>query len=306
MRHVVDDQFELPSTGLLAVLRDGMAEQEQRAAAFAAMTALGESIRRADEATAARLGGRITHLIGHRVDNDVLSIGRLLAEARAGASDPAQGALLDLLQDKVRGLGGGQYVQLYEKALESPRPVEVLDLVRSVIGDVEWHVSPGVYLRRFGNDESWVLANPLVLREAISNLVINSVKAIGRLNRVPRSGAIAITVRRHPGPARPDGVRVAPPCVAIEVADDGSGFTADDLAFYRYLADDSDARNTYRWIGHPPDHPSRIGSGLLQTMAWLRDYGGYLQLLPRSETLGGAVVTAWLSLLPDQTRSETS
>jgi len=305
LRPVADDRFALPPPGLVAVLQEGMAEQEMRAAAFAAMTALGDSIHRADEATAARLGERITRLIGHRVDNDVLSIGRLLTEAQAGAADPAQRALLDQLQDKVKGLGGGLYVRLYEEALVPPQPVEVLDLVRSVIGDVEWHVSKGVHLRRFGDEECWVMANPLVLREAIRNLVLNSVRALEKLSRLPRSGAIAITVRRHLSPPLPEGVRVAPPCVAIEVADDGGGFTSDDLAFYRFLVEDDGPRHIRRSADRPADHSSRrIGTGLLQTTAWLRDYGGYLQVLRRSETLGGASVTAWLPTLEDRIDNE--
>jgi signal transduction histidine kinase len=306
LRRVADGRFKLPSPGLVAVLRGGLAEQELRAAAFAAMTALGDSIGRIDEATAARLGERITHLIGHRVDNDVLSIGRLLAEAEASAADTEQRAVLAMLQDKIKDLGGGQYVRLYNAALEPPKPVEVADLVRSVIGDVEWHVSKGVHLRLRGDEESWVLANPLVLREAIRNLVINSVRALEKLNRVPHSGAIAITVRQHLSPPLPEGAHVAPPCVTIEVADDGHGFTRDDLALYRYLAEEPDAPHTGRWADHPAD-PSkrRVGTGLLQTMAWLRDYGGHLQVLPRSEEYGGASVTAWLPMLEDRTRHET-
>jgi len=305
LRRVAGDRFELPPSGLVAVLRDGKTEQQLRAQALAAMTRLADSIGRADEATAARLGERITHLIGHRVDNDVLSIGRLLAEARASAADPEQQALLGLLQDKIKNLGGGQYVRLFNAALEPPKPVEVVDLVRAVIGDVEWHVSKGLHLRRLGDEECWVLANPLVLREAIRNLVINSVRALEKLNRVPRAGKVAITVRQYLGSPLPDGARIKPPCVAIEVADDGNGLTADDLAFYAVVAED-DARQMGRWADQPADQSRRrIGTGLLQTMAWLRDYGGHLQVLPRSEEYGGASVTAWLPMLEDRTRHET-
>jgi len=75
----------------------------------------------------------------------------------------------------------------------------------------------------------------------------------------------------------------------------------------RFLAEDDDPRHAGRWAAsHPADDPSRrIGTGLLQTMAWLRDYGGCLRLLPRSETLDGASVTAWLPMLQDPTAHET-
>lgn len=306
LRPVADGRFKLPPPGLVAILRAGMAEQELRAQACQAMAELGDTIRRAGQAFAARFGERITHLIAHRVDNDVLSIGRLLDEAQASAADPAQQALLGQLQDRIKALGGRQYVQLYEDALEPPLPVEVLDLVRAVIGEVEGHVSSGVGLRLLGDETCWVLANPLVLREAIRNLVLNSVSALEKLKRKSRSGKIAITVSRHLGPPLPDGVPVAPPCVTIEVADDGSGFTPNELAYYRRMADD-DAPQTGRRAGQPADHSTpRAGTGLLQTITWLRDYGGYLQLLPSSEALGGASVTAWLPMLEDRTRYETS
>lgn len=306
LRAVGGDRFALPPPGLVAILRAGMAEQELRSAASQAMTELGDTIRRTGQDFAARFGERITHLIAHRVDNDVLSIGRLLAEVQAGATDPAQQARLGQLEDRIKALDGRQYVRLYEEALEPPLPVEVLDLVRAVIGEVEGHVSSGVRLRLLGDETCWVRANPLVLREAIRNLVINAVRALERLNRLPRVGVIAITVTRHLGPPLPDGVPIAPPCVTIEVADDGSGFTPHELDVYRRMADD-DTPQMGRRAGQRADHATpRTGTGLLQTITWLRDYGGYLQLLPNSETLGGASVTAWLPMLEDRTLHETS
>lgn len=288
-------RFGLPAAGLLDLLRDD-GPYDPRNMAVAAAVEVADIGRHADLAAAAVLSERITETIGHRVDNDVLSIRRLLDEAQERTRDPALRDVLDHLSTRVRALGGGTYRSAYRDALEPPRPVELRTLVRHVVGDVEWHLTHGVRVITNAEKQAevWVLANPYTLQEAVRNILLNAARAAAVSDRTPR--VVSVDLVGHPAPRLVGGVSIAAPCVAIEVADTGSGL--DDDALARFV------RSSAGWPGGL-ERPAR-GLGIALTMSWIREYGGAVDAIGRHDRYGGACVRIWLPAVQGPTSGGNS
>jgi signal transduction histidine kinase len=287
------DGFRLPPPGLAATLLDPSGPAgRHRAPDLLAEIEL--EVQDADDAVAAVLGRRITHLIGHRVDNDVIGITSRLTRAAAQVADPQLRDMLTDLGERVQALGGGTYVRLYYEGLTPPQPVEVTELVGSLIGNVEWHLPPGLHIRQRAHEKCWVLANPMILEESLRNLVLNSARVLAHLGRTDPKPAIQLSVVTV-AETEDRAVPVTGAAVVIEVADSGAGFPTEELERLRLVTDPAG----------PPWRPMVTvdgkRQGLPMTAAMLREYKGVLEIRNGSQDLDGGCVRAWLPRIADPT-----
>lgn len=307
---VHDGTVTLPAAGLYDLLRGDAGAAGAQAGAAAALEEFHERASLADRATAAALGGRVTELIAHSVDNDVLDVVAMLDELGANA-DPRLAAVKEKV---LRDLGGDRYARAYQEALRPPEPVELADVIGAVIADFEWKVPDNIHLGTIpGTETAIVLANPYILREALGNLLTNAVRAAaaaasrdaGAATAVlphgesgPGSGTVAVRLCLHTDAPLLRGIEVAAPCVTIEVADSGHGFSDEAMAKYGPLTaggrpqpgDAASSGTTGAAAGRG------FAGGLEQTDAWVRQYRGRLDILDRGGRCGGATVTMWLPL----------
>ncbi|WP_158853234.1 ATP-binding protein [Saccharothrix deserti] len=301
VRPLGDGVFALPGPGVRDLLRGLNGPRGLRDDLVAALDEAAERLRQARLANAALIAERVIRLIGHRVDNDVIAVLGWLDRARAATTDPDVATLIDNAIERLGTFGGGTYVAAYEAALAQPEAVEVHDLVRTVIGDVEWHLSPGSRLADVSADTRPVLVwtNRYIMHENLRNLVLNASRALGRRTSQDQ-GVIAVDVRRTAAgdPATPAGM--SSPCVVIEVNDNGPGFTPEHLARYRGIIEQGDAA---RDLGSGTRH----GTGIRQAVAWLADYDGRLELPDRSSArFDGGCVRIWLPAYQDPSSGGTS
>ncbi|GAA4785811.1 hypothetical protein GCM10023200_19730 [Actinomycetospora chlora] len=282
-----------PASGLRLILRGD--DDTVRTAATEAVIETAESIRVSARAAAAVLGERVTHTIGHSLDNRVTGIRRDLEQMLSRTADPQDRAALEAIRLRVQGLGGGAYVNAYEAALEPPTRTDVTDVVRAVVGEVDWNTARPIRIRSEMDSPVWVVANSWLLNEALTNLVRNAEAA---QEEADGPSTIRIRVVVHAAPPQPAStLPVPPPCVAVEVADGGPGFTAEALRRYSavlYAGIDAGEITSADVV------EGRTGTGLLSTQTWLQDYGGTLELAGHSD-LGGACVRMWLPVDVDPT-----
>ncbi|GAB3865982.1 hypothetical protein ACFPIJ_13525 [Dactylosporangium cerinum] len=288
-----DRGYGSAAPGLVAALLDP-AEMPAERRIDAVFEELSIEAQTADDAAAAVLGPRVAHLIGHRVDNDVLSVIARLQRIAAQVDNPPARTALTELEERIRALGGGTYVQLYYEALSPPEPVEVTGLVTRLIGSVEWHLPAGLNIEQPLGEACWVRINPTILLESLRNLVLNSARALARLDGTERRG-IQIAVTTQPETAdRP--VPVTGPCVVIEVADSGLGFSAEELARARALTEPTGA------LWRPAAALDGARQGLPMSASLLWEYGGRLEVRNGSAIWSGGCVRAWLPQSTDHTR----
>jgi signal transduction histidine kinase len=289
------DGFRIPPPGLAAALLDPSGSTPRQRAADV-LEEIEQDVQSADDAAAAVLGRRIIHFIGHRVDNDVISVTERLRRAAPHAYDTEHRTELADIATRVQALGGGTFIRLYYDGLTPPARVECTKLVEDLIGDVEWHLPAGLHIRPRGDSSCWVLANPMILAEALRNLVLNSARALSSLRRADPKPAIQLSVRAV-SDTEDCPVHVTAPAVVVEVADNGAGFSAEELERLRTITDPA----------RPPWAPTMTtdgkGQGLPMTASMLRLYGGVLEIGNGSQELSGGCVRAWLPRLPEPTRT---
>jgi hypothetical protein len=279
------DRYRLPAAGLgEALLEPTGGGPRERAVAL--IREIDAEMQSADDVAAAALGPRITHLIGHRVDNDVIMLTGKLSRAADQAADPALRAELDGIRKRVTELGGGTYVALYRSLLTPPELVDVASLIGRLIGDVEWYLPDKAHIRRTGEARLGVRANPVVIREALRILVLNAAQALGGPRRTGQPPAIQVSARDVPEP--PPDVPLTGPAIAVEVTDSGPGFTPEELRQYRALTDPA----APPWT--PGTSAEGRGRGLPMATAWLREYNGILTIANSADGLGGGCVSMWL------------
>ncbi len=292
------DQFALPGPGLRDLLRGVDGPRRLRDDLVSALNEAAEKLRQARFATAALIAERVIRLIGHHVDNDVIAITGMLDRALEHVTEPTAESSIRSAMDRVSGFGGGSYVQAYEAALAQPEALEVHDLIRTVIGDVEWHLPVGARVADISEEPqpAWVRINRYVVHEILRSLVLNAARAL--YSPAPhKNGLVAFHVR-HNGSGASTQPAAGQPYVVIEVNDNGPGFSPEDLELYRRIAAQGGA-------AYDPRSRSRHGSGIRQAVTWLADFGGRLELHDRSHRFGGGCVSIWLPACPAPTSGET-
>ncbi len=282
-RPFADDMFLLPGPGLRDLLRGDRSPRGLRDDLVAALENASEQLRQARLATEGRIAARVSRLIGHGLDNEVLAISGLLNAARSAVPDQAVGELIDAVLRRMDKLSGGAYLAAYDKALNRPEPVDVRDLVRAVIGDVELQLSSGIRIADISTDLQPVLVwtNRFIMEENLRSMMLNAVRAL-EAHMPPDGGLVAIHVQAT-GDDSSGPPTVAEPRVVIEVHDNGPGFTPEALTLYQDIAAKGVA-----WSD--PALGGRHGTGIRQAVAWLGDYGGRLELPTRSDRFGGGCV----------------
>ncbi|MEV0899977.1 ATP-binding protein [Actinoplanes sp. NPDC049802] len=290
--------YRPPPPGLVAVLRDPFgptATERMRSM----VEAIQKEVLRQHNTTAAMLGPRVTHLIGHRLDNDVLSVISKLDRAMDDIGDETIRERLGEVRERVRGLGGGTYVDLYWSALAPLEPVEMTKLLEGLIGTTEWQLPDGVRAPRPTGPPCWVRANPALLQESLRNLIINSAQALSRAPRRPGvPPGIQVSVRTVDESA-PRQVRLAGALVVVEVLDNGPGFTDDELGRVMGAVDAAERD----W--NPVGLHNGPGQGISLTAGMLRRFGGVLKISNSATPGQGGVVSVWLPRLTDPTVAES-
>ncbi|MFF0609796.1 ATP-binding protein [Nocardia tengchongensis] len=274
--------FGLSTSGLAALLHDDL-EENMRRRVPGLVDRMAQTIQESDAATAAAWGPQITHLIGHRVDNDVISIVDKLDRCTAAVTDEQVRTELGQLRTLIQSIGGGQFTELYNSALDPPRSVEVTDLVQTLVASVEWHLPPKMRIEYVPESRCAALANPTLLRESIRNLIVNSARILAKSAESQQHGLeVAVSTVAA---ATPRSVRMRGDAVVIEVSDTGPGFSVKHLAYARTVAE------------HGTDMPfisDDEGRGLRLTANLLRSFHGMLEIGNGCGRLAGACVRIWL------------
>lgn len=276
------DGFRLPPARLTAALLSSPLEFDAVAAALEAHA--GEL----DEAAAALIGPLVARALGHRVDNEVLGIGRLLERVLdqvevASMRDDIEQALI-----RVRGLGGGAYTRFYFESLTPRRRVDLSDLVRRVASAALDQVPAGVsVVAELGGRDYYVQAVPALLENCLLNLIRNAADALEAGSGWARP-TIRLALRDAPLSGRPRRVTATDRAVVIDTIDNGPGFAAQQLEQLRSeLNMDEDVRRRASSLAR--------GRGLSLTSALVRHFNGDLNI----DNLGGqpgAHVSIWLPL----------
>ena len=237
-------------------------EQEVRAATQALLKQQ-QSLARAERLAAA---GEVSATLAHELRNPIAGIQVTLANLRRELDNPALGERLDMvvaeLKRITRLLNG--LLQQSSHVPEPPRMVDVNRLVQELATLLRYQLPPKVRLLTQVPKELRCRLPEDGVRQAVLNLVLNSVAAIGDVQ-----GVVTIQVEYR------DGI------LHIQVTDDGMGFSAEMLS-----------------AGIRPFVTSResgTGLGLAIVKRFARELGGELVVgnrLPR-----GACVTLTLPCL---------
>ncbi|ANZ36156.1 hypothetical protein BBK82_08840 [Lentzea guizhouensis] len=282
------DRFALPGPGLRDLLRGVDGPRKLRDDLVLALNEAAEKLRQTRFSTAALIAERVIRLIGHHVDNDVIAITGMLDRALESVAEPSVQSSIRSATDRLSGFGGGSYVQAYEAALAQPEALEVHDLIRTVIGDVEWHLPAGARIADISQSieqAKWIRINRYVMQEILRSLVLNAARALNS-SAPQENGLVAFHVRQEDmGPQSQP--RAAQAHVVIEVHDNGPGFSPDELELYRRIT-------TQGGAAYDPRTMTRHGSGIRQAVTWLADFHGALELHDHSQRFGGGRVSIWL------------
>ncbi|MEW2352967.1 ATP-binding protein [Spirillospora sp. NPDC029432] len=279
----------LPRLTHLALLRDhadgymtlpsGLGELLAEGAESLAATALRELVERADDAHAtmmAALTDQALVRVGHRSDNIVMGVTELLDELERETDPAARARLMERIRESVGQLGGDRQRSALDDLKRPPEDCDLADLMRRLGRGVEWREGVEVSFHCTGGAFP-IHAVRALLELAFENLLINAVQAM-RKAKVPAAlQEIAVRVRE----AERDGPGGRPgPWSVVDIEDAGPGLTADELSIL--------ARgDTFTKHGSG-------GTGIKETRETVRRYGGAIEFLPRSETLGGAHLRVWL------------
>jgi two-component system NtrC family sensor kinase len=225
-----------------------------------------QSLARAERLAAA---GEVAATVAHELRNPIASIQVTLVNLRRETGDPALGERIDLviaeLQRMTRLLNG--MLQQSSHIPEVPRTISVERMLQELATLIRYQLPAQIRLSVDAPaDLRWRLPEDGV-RQAILNLVLNAVDAIGN-----QPGTITIAAEQHE-----DGLRFA-------VTDDGPGFSTDILA-----------------AGVRPFLTGRdtgTGLGLAIVKRFARDLGGELHIANRSPS-GATVTLALPSQRPD-------
>jgi signal transduction histidine kinase len=233
-------------------------EQEVRAATQALLRQQ-QSLARAERLAAA---GEVSAALAHELRNPLAGMHVTLANLRNEVTDEDTGARLDLviseLQRVTRLLNG--LLQQSSHLPEVPRDIDVARLVRELCALLRYQISGNVELVARVEEGLRCRLPEDGVRQAVLNLVLNSVAALGE-----RTGTIFIEAERRDG------------SLQLRVSDDGPGFPAELLS--------SGIRpfRTFRESG--------TGLGLAIANRFARDHGGELKIANRTPHGACATIT---------------
>jgi signal transduction histidine kinase len=206
--------------------------------------------------------GEVSATFAHELRNPIASIQVTLVNLRREFADPELVARIELviaeLQRMTRLLNS--MLQQSSHVPEVPRTVGVDPMLQELAALIRYQVPPQIRLLVDAPaDLHWRLPED-GMRQAVLNLVLNSVEAIGH-----REGTVTIR-----GEARDDGLRLA-------VLDDGPGFSD------AILAGGTRPFLTFRESG--------TGLGLAIVKRFVRDLGGEFHIANRTPTGASVILT---------------
>jgi signal transduction histidine kinase len=245
-----------------------------------------------DQETAAAIGPLVARAIGHRVDNDVLGIGHALDRVLDLSRDHDElQRELEHIKVRVAALGGGAYTDLYFNALTRRTHVDLCALVKRTVAYAVERVPVGTaVIADTDPGHHFVEIVPVLLENCLLNLIENAAAALrGGPPPWPRP-IIRVLVRPAPEAEPPRPIAGSGPPVAVEVRDNGPGFSTEQLRRLRAeIRFDEDIRRLLS------DHADR-GRGLPLTAAFVRYFGGELQIGDDDDQASGGMVRVWLPL----------
>jgi signal transduction histidine kinase len=281
--------FRLPPDALTNALLSDPLDLEQLAQAMERHAEI------LDQEAAAAIGPLVARAIGHRVDNEVLGIGRALDRTLELSVDHKElRAELDRIKTRVAALGGGAYTRLYFEALTRRRHVNLCALVtRAVAYAVEAVPVGTAVFAETGPTDYFVQIVPVLLENCLLNLIENAATAL-QSGPPPWPRPIIRVLVRAPEAGHPHPMTGGEPPVVVEVRDNGPGFSTGQL--HRLRAEiglDEDIRRVLS------DNSDR-GRGLPLTAALVRYFGGELEVGDEDDQTAGGVIRIWLPKCADQ------
>lgn len=261
-----DGTYGIVRTGIWETFQDGGWDPAEHA-----VGALHELHRRQEDAHAMARGRhaeRVIDQVGHRAENIAAGVVTELEQLRGRVPDDLRPEL-DRIAERIRELRGDHYRQAYAEVTRPAEPCDLGKLVKDLARNIEWN-SDGITVQCVGADSGamWVHAVKVLLDIALENLLTNAVQAI----RTDPSGNGKIMVRL---------TAVFDRCV-LDIEDSGPGLT--------------EQQRTILAGGGSFSTKGGRGSGLRSSRELIRDFGGGLEILPRSDLLGGAHLRVWLPL----------
>jgi signal transduction histidine kinase len=233
-------------------------EQEVRAATQALLRQQ-QSLARAERLAAA---GEVSAALAHELRNPLAGMHVTLANLRKDVADEETGTRLDLviseLQRVTRLLNG--LLQQSSHLPEAPRDIDLARLLRELCALLRYQISSDIELVTRVEEGVHCRLPEDGVRQAILNLVLNSVAALGE-----RAGTIVIEAQRRDG------------SLQLQVSDDGPGFPAELL---------SSAVRPFRTF-----RESGTGLGLAIVNRFARDHGGELKISNRTPRGACASIT---------------
>ncbi|MFI7609204.1 ATP-binding protein [Micromonospora sp. NPDC049366] len=210
----------------------------------------------------AAISERVVQLIGHHV---------------AGRQAAARSALDDGNVERAAAVLDAQrsILEMYRAATEPNQTFGLVELLRETARDI-YHTNPDVKCEVDGDDELRVTANRWLTGQAFHNLFDNSRRACEATGRGFGQLRVRVTTVAS--------VDAVPTC-RIDIEDDGIGISPDVRARLH-----TGVRSS-AWGGR--------GIGMRTATEWIADFGGTLQLMDGTGSLGGTHVRVVLPLAVD-------
>jgi hypothetical protein len=273
-----DEVSYVPLRSGVGELLSGDYEWDPAALAGQGMRELYESAVQARRVVRAALAEQVLDRLGHRNDNVVSTLADDLRKAMSATDEETAASIDRAIARLTQELGGEQLKRIYEQALSPPTEVDLNRLLKELTRSADLSAPADITVRfRPAGDPLIVVANPAVLRIAIDSLIMNAVQAIKRAS--PTEKAVLVTLdTAGSGPPPVNGL-----CGVIDVHDSGPGLSEHGRAKLQE--------------GMPYTTKPGGGDGIRTTREVVAELGGALDILPRSQLLGGAHIRVWLPLL---------
>ncbi|GAB6042362.1 sensor histidine kinase [Endothiovibrio diazotrophicus] len=235
--------------------REHTLEREVREAT-AALLEQNRELARAERLAAV---GAVSAGLAHELRNPLAGIQLACGKLRKAVEEPEQRIRIDAVIAELRRVNGllNETVDAARHAPEPPAPIALGPLLDEFLGLVRYQIPEGVALSGSAAAELVCTIPAAGLRQALLNLVLNGVQAVGE------TGCVEVAARREEG------------ALVVEVSDDGPGFPEATLR-----------------VGVRPFATGRAGGtglGLAMVRRFVRDHDGALELANREPR--GARVT---------------
>ncbi|MFC5261237.1 ATP-binding protein [Kribbella qitaiheensis] len=290
-----DAGFRLPATALTEALMSNPLDLETLA------KDLERQAVSLNEAATAVTGPLAVRAMSHRLDNDVLRIGRVLDRALSRGDDEREvlRADLDQVRTEISVMRGGAYAKIYFDSIAPGQVIDVRQVVRQATGQALTTVPRGMAVEAdLPSSACLVEIVPALLETCLQDLIQNAAAALSGIEPWPRA-MIFVTVRvTGDGAVEPESPPSAPrDAVMIEIRDNGPGFPTEQLPrLQAEIGVDEDVR---RLLAGSAEH----GRGLPLAAAIVRNFGGDLEICEQEPGAAGGLIRLWLprhTITPDE------